>query len=136
MYGPPHWAFLGGMYVAGHLVVRCHRDPLREGPTRMLIGVRSAVGLIACSALAQPAFADLSLDMPECWHGMRPVGNSVLGKLSASGRPSDVHPPRHDIAVILWDEPRTPRPGGNKLERASARTGILFMTVNIVWTAP
>jgi hypothetical protein len=102
----------------------------------MLNGVKFAAGLIACSALAQPVFADQPLETPPYWQGMQPVGRAVLGQLRASGRPGEVHPPRHEIAVILWDEPKTPRPGGNKLDSASTRTDTIYLTMRIVGYAP
>jgi len=102
----------------------------------MLTGLKAAAALIACSALAQPSCADSSRDIPAAWQGMRPVGLAALDQLRASGRPGEIRHPQQQTGVILWDEPKTPRPGGSKLGSASAGAAPVFLTLHIIDMAP
>jgi len=101
----------------------------------MLTVLKAAAVLIGCSALAQPSCADSSRDVP-AWQGMLPVSKAALERLRASGRLSDIRHPQFDTAVILWDEPKTPRPGGNKLGSAGAVVAPVILNLHIIGTAP
>lgn len=66
-----------------------------------------------CVALAVGTASAQAQDRPtRIWQELTPVSNRVLEQARASGRAVSVDTVRTDIAVILWDEPKTPRPGG------------------------
>ncbi|MCW5605037.1 MAG: hypothetical protein KIT18_10885 [Burkholderiales bacterium] len=80
---------------------------------------------------SSPACANDANITRDFWHDARPVARGVLEHLRASGLPQHIRAPRSDIAVILWDEPKTPRPGGSKGVNAD---GISIRAASIIDT--
>lgn len=72
------------------------------------------VGAALAMLVSAPAWADDPSIPHDFRHDTHPVAREVLEHLRAGGLPQEVHAPRGEIAVILWDEPKTPRPGGSK----------------------
>lgn len=53
-----------------------------------------------------------------------PVSDEALANVRGTGRPPTGPSFHGEVAVILWDEPKTPRPGGDKSSVVSvASTG-------------
>jgi len=67
-----------------------------------------------CVALAVGTAPAQAQDNPvRIWRELTPVSSEVLERARATGQPLAVDSVRTDIAVILWDEPKVPRPGGS-----------------------
>ncbi len=73
-----------------------------------------------CAALVPctpPAWAQ-DLPIPH-FQVMELVSDAALASIRARGHQCSGPPAHGDVAVILWDEPKTPRPSGNKNSVAS-----------------
>lgn len=79
-----------------------------------VLGCTALAGVALVTLVSSPACANDANIPRDSWHDARPVARGVLEHLRAGALPQHIRAPRSDIAVILWDEPKTPRPGGSK----------------------